>query len=198
MEGLKLRGPTRQANSLISALGATPVGMPVPAMPAALSKGVIDGTVFPWEVTTPLKVAELVDSHTDFSGPRGLYTSFFVFAMNTARYVALPDDLKAVPYANSGLAASQWVGVVMDKGDLPGIEAAKQAGNKMIPLYEAEGVRWKAAAAPLVQAWIDEMNAKGYDGRSDEHTSELQSLMRISSAVVCLKKKRKTHSYINI
>src|SRR3546814_5736223 len=28
-------------------------------------------------------------------------------------------------------------------------------------------------------------------GRSEEHTSELQSLMRISSAVFCLKKKRK-------
>src|SRR3546814_2951451 len=32
----------------------------------------------------------------------------------------------------------------------------------------------------------------GLDGRSEEHTSELQSLMRISSAVFCLKKK-KTH-----
>src|SRR3546814_7797950 len=30
------------------------------------------------------------------------------------------------------------------------------------------------------------------DGRSEEHTSELQSLMRISYAVFCLKKKNKT------
>src|SRR3546814_7142873 len=30
----------------------------------------------------------------------------------------------------------------------------------------------------------------GYSGRSDEHTSELQSLMRISYAVFCLKKKQ--------
>src|SRR3546814_4171666 len=30
------------------------------------------------------------------------------------------------------------------------------------------------------------------DGRSEEHTSELQSLMRISYAVFCLKKKKKT------
>src|SRR3546814_7752395 len=93
MEGLKLRGPTRQANALISALGATPVGMPVPAMPEALSKGVIDGTVIHWEGTTPLNVAELVDSHTDFAGPRGLYTSYFVFAMKTTRYEALPAAL---------------------------------------------------------------------------------------------------------
>src|SRR3546814_6163044 len=30
--------------------------------------------------------------------------------------------------------------------------------------------------------------------RSEEHTSELQSLMRISYAVFCLKKKKKNHS----
>ncbi|MPZ12308.1 MAG: C4-dicarboxylate ABC transporter [Kiloniellaceae bacterium] len=164
MAGLKLRGPTRQANALISALGATPVGMPVPAMPEALSKGVIDGTAIPWEVTTPLKVAELVDSHTYFAGTRGLYTSFFVFAMNKARYEALPDDLKAVLDANSGLAASKWVGQVMDTGDAPGIEVAKKSGNRMIMLEEAEVERWKAAAAPLVEQWIAEVTAKGYDG----------------------------------
>src|SRR3546814_10397594 len=34
-------------------------------------------------------------------------------------------------------------------------------------------------------------------GRSEEHTSELQSLMRISYAVFCLKKKRKNRHQIN-
>src|SRR3546814_1589371 len=38
------------------------------------------------------------------------------------------------------------------------------------------------------------------DGRSEEHTSELQSLMRISNAVFCLKKKKEplsaSHNYI--
>src|SRR3546814_8110036 len=33
------------------------------------------------------------------------------------------------------------------------------------------------------------------DGRSEEHTSELQSLMRISYAVFCLKKKTKITHY---
>src|SRR3546814_4731600 len=32
--------------------------------------------------------------------------------------------------------------------------------------------------------------------RSEEHTSELQSLMRISYAVFCLKKKFNTHYYV--
>src|SRR3546814_1637529 len=34
--------------------------------------------------------------------------------------------------------------------------------------------------------------------RSEEHTSELQSLMRISYAVFCLKKKRTTLRYMNL
>src|SRR3546814_9162975 len=36
------------------------------------------------------------------------------------------------------------------------------------------------------------LDAAGTAGRSEEHTSELQSLMRISYAVFCLKKKKKT------
>src|SRR3546814_2662608 len=41
-----------------------------------------------------------------------------------------------------------------------------------------------------------------YGGRTEEHTSELQSLMRISYAVFCLKKKTKKitstqHTYVN-
>src|SRR3546814_7673259 len=39
-----------------------------------------------------------------------------------------------------------------------------------------------------------EMGAVGYVIRSEEHTSELQSLMRISYAVFCLKKKTRTTS----
>src|SRR3546814_3607411 len=35
-------------------------------------------------------------------------------------------------------------------------------------------------------------------GRSEEHTSELQSLMRISYAVFCLKKKNNTQSHLRV
>src|SRR3546814_6230819 len=38
----------------------------------------------------------------------------------------------------------------------------------------------------------------GIDNRSEEHTSELQSLMRISYAVFCLKQKKFTSHYQSI
>jgi TRAP-type transport system periplasmic protein len=160
MKGLKLRGPSRMVNKLIENLGATPVGMPVPAMPDALSKGVIDGTVVPWEVTTPLRVAELVNTHTNFSGNRSLYVTFFIFAMNKAKYDGLPAELKKVIDDNSGPATSKWVGKVMDDGDAPGLAAAKARGNNIVTLDATETARWKEQAKKVNDGWIAEMNAK--------------------------------------
>src|SRR3546814_8961781 len=45
---------------------------------------------------------------------------------------------------------------------------------------------------PANPDFVDWLAVDRYDGRSEEHTSELQSLMRISYAVFCLKKKNKT------
>src|SRR3546814_3233252 len=42
------------------------------------------------------------------------------------------------------------------------------------------------------QMGMDTAQLKRFTRRSEEHTSELQSLMRISYAVFCLKKKKKT------
>ncbi len=60
---MKVRGPTRTVTKLLGALGATPVGMPLPQIPDAMSKGVIDAAVVPWEVTTSVKIDELAKPH---------------------------------------------------------------------------------------------------------------------------------------
>jgi TRAP-type C4-dicarboxylate transport system substrate-binding protein len=165
MKGVKLRAPTRIINELMKTLGATPVGMPVPQMPEALSRGVIDGTVVPWEVTAPLKVAELVNTHTNFEGNRSLYVAFFVFAMNQKKYDSLPADLKKVIDANSGKMASQWVGKVMDEGDAPGLAIAQKRGNAIVTLDAKETARWKQASQSVIDAWIKEMDGKGMNGK---------------------------------
>src|SRR3546814_1085890 len=50
-------------------------------------------------------------------------------------------------------------------------------------LKDRFGVSWQVFPRALIQM----------HKRSEEHTSELQSLMRISDAVFCLKKKKKTN-----
>jgi len=165
LNGMKVRGPTRIITGMLSELGATPVGMPVPAVPEALSKGVIDATVIPWEVTGALKVPELVTNHTTFGG-EALYTTAFIFAMNQAKYDSLPDDLKAVIDNNSGADLSALGGKMMAKADGPSREAAEELGNNIIDLDPDQVAEWKGAAAEVKANWIEDMNGKGFDGQA--------------------------------
>src|SRR3546814_6602657 len=51
----------------------------------------------------------------------------------------------------------------------------------------------QAGEDSAVDPRAEEMAVAGQAARSEEHTSELQSLMRISYSVFCLKKKKYTH-----
>jgi TRAP-type C4-dicarboxylate transport system substrate-binding protein len=163
--GMKIRGASRQVNALLAQLGATAVGMPVPAVPEALSKGVIDGTTIPWEVTKALKIPELVGNHTEFTGPM-LYTVTFVLAMNSAKWAALPDDMKKAIEDNSGLAFSVFAGGVQSDADGPSRQIAVDKGNNIITLDAAQSAEWAKAAEPVTAAWIAEMKDKGIDGQA--------------------------------
>src|SRR3546814_3292589 len=72
-------------------------------------------------------------------------------------------------------------------------------GSLGLVLYEGDAIRASVtfgfhAGGALSDIYIMRNPAKfgGLTGRSEEHTSELQSLMRISSDVFCLKKKQHT------
>ena len=165
LKGMKIRGGSRIINNMLGKLGATPVGMPVPAVTEALSKGVLDGTTIPWEVVPALKVQELVKNHTTFSGAYGLYNSTFAFSMNQGSYDKLPADLKKVIDNNSGIETAALFGRAMDDGDKVGRGLAEKAGNTIVALDEAETKRWRDLAASAVEAdWLTEAKSKGFDG----------------------------------
>jgi TRAP-type C4-dicarboxylate transport system substrate-binding protein len=163
LQGLKIRGGSRLVNQLLELTGATPVGMPVPAVPEGLSKGVIDGTTIPWEVTAALKVPELVDYHTEFEGP-ALYTLTFVLAMNKDAFESMPADLQAVVDAQSGHDFSVFAGGTQADADGPARQLAVENGNEIITVTDT--APWVAAVAPIYDSWVADMNARGIDGQA--------------------------------
>jgi TRAP-type C4-dicarboxylate transport system substrate-binding protein len=166
-KGLKMRAPTRQTNKMLAAFGATPVSMPVPALAEALSKGVVDGCVIPWEVMPSIKAHEMVRFHSETDpASRALYTAVFLFAMNKASYDRLPADLRGVIDANSGLELSGWIGSIWDASAPPARKLAVDRGNTIYTIPAAELARWEKAAAPLFRDWVDEMNRRGADGQA--------------------------------
>jgi len=163
LKGMKIRGGSRLVNELLKLAGATPVGMPVPSVPQALSKGVIDGTTIPWEVTSALKVSELVNNHTEFKGT-ALYTLTFVLAMNKAKYEGLSDDLKKVIDDNSGLNFSVFAAGVQTDADGPARKIAVDRKNNIITVEDT--AEWEALVKPIYQTWVEDVKAKGIDGQA--------------------------------
>lgn len=174
LAGVKLRAPTRVTNMMVTNLGATAVGMPVPAVPESLSKGVIDATILPWEVTAALRTSELVSNHTEFP-EEALYASAFVLAMNKDVYEGLPDDLKAVIDANSGVELSALAGKMSQAADAGARQIAVDRGNTIIELTPEQTEAWKTAAQPTYDTWFGEMTEKGIDGQA--LLDEARSLM---------------------
>ncbi|MFM7343099.1 MAG: TRAP transporter substrate-binding protein, partial [Betaproteobacteria bacterium] len=159
LRGLKMRGPTATVTKMLANMGATPVGMPVPQVPEALSKGVIDGAVIPYEVAPGLKVHELTKYASET--PRGtpaLYTTYFIVPMNRARYDSLPADLKAVIDKNSGREFSAFLGSTQAGNDIPGRKIfAETAGYTITQITAAEVERWKKATDNLDDEWVADM-----------------------------------------
>lgn len=163
LAGLKVRAPSRSIGQALETMGATPVFMPVPALPEALSKGVVDGAVIPWEITIPLKIAELVDNHAETPGPRGLYTSVFVLAMNKAKYEGMPADLRKILDEHTGMRMAEWVGKVWDDIEAPGRTKAAQSGT-VRQLAPDQVAKMRELTASVKGNWIAEMSAAGKDG----------------------------------
>src|SRR3546814_4610453 len=109
-----------------------------------------------------------------------------------------------LPFSSDGDAIDFSLGVINWK------EAAPAAQEEELQLSVEQALRSAPPLTAPVPVWADgpvssplddEEAAPGFaaldetpaDPRSEEHTSELQSLMRISYAVFCLKKKNNQH-----
>lgn len=164
LKGLKLRFPTRLAGEALKALGASPIGMPVPQVPESLAQGVIDGAVVPWEVVPSIKVHELVKYHTEIPGSPTFYTASFMLAMNKAKYEGLPDDLRRVVDAQSGIAFATEAGKMFDDIGVSISGMVKARGNTITTIEETEKAKWMTATEPVIDSWIKQMQGRSIDG----------------------------------
>ena len=153
---------------MLSALGATPVQMPLPGVSDAISKGVIDGAMVPWEGLPAIRLQEFAKSHLDApDGQMKFANSLFAFLMNQGKYDSLPADLKKVIDANSGPAVSAWAGGTgFDKVVPAHHKLAADRGNAVKKLDVAEYQRWVKAASQVDDDWVKEVTAKGANGKA--------------------------------
>jgi TRAP-type C4-dicarboxylate transport system substrate-binding protein len=166
VKGLKLRTPSRTGAWLIQAWGAEPVGMPIPALPQALSKGVVDGALIPFEIIPPFKLQQLTKYSVLGADGSRFGTSVFLFAMNKARYEGMPADLRAIIDANSGAKLAREIGRNWDSIEEPGRKAQLGSGGEIIGLDAKAKAGFDRPAKTVVDRWIAEAKKRGIDGEA--------------------------------
>lgn len=157
LAGMKLRAAGTGV-PVLKALGAAPVGMPMPEVPQAVQTRVIDGTMTSREVLQDFRLAETLKYVTDY--PSVVVT--FAAVMDQKRWDALPADVKKV-IDELADEMPTWTGRYHDEQNVGGALAWAKKEHKLevVPLAAGEKAAWDAKLAPMVDAWIAEMGAKG-------------------------------------
>lgn len=157
LKGLRIRAPSPAVQMMLENLGASPVGMPPTDVYENLQKGVLDGTVFPWDAVGAFKLYEVLKYHLDARA----YTTSFFFVMNQKSYEALPADVRKAIDDLSGEALIPKFGPWWAQWDAPGLEAAKARGNEIVPLSNAERAKWQEAMKPVTEAYLADLEKNG-------------------------------------
>ena len=162
LDGLEVRAASQTVAAMLEALGAVPVGMPVPQVYEALARGVVDGAWLPWTIMRPFRLHEVTRYHTEVS----LGCTPFVLTMNKARYGGLPADVRQILDDTTGMALAGRLGRLWQEDENAGRDIAVGRGHLIVPLDAAERGRWRAATASVADAWVAKVDAMGYDGRA--------------------------------
>lgn len=156
IKGVDLRG-SGGAAQVLAAWGANPVGMPMPATPEALQKGVVKGLLSSLETMKDFKFAEMCAYVTMTN------TAIYPFAvvMNMDKWNALPKDVQQV-MDDMIVEQSEWTGKYMDAHVKKAIEWSKKTHNvEFITLNYTQKAYWDQRLKPLTQKWIENATAKG-------------------------------------
>lgn len=163
MAGLRIRTPSPAVSEMLSALGAAPQGLPPGEVYENLQRGVIDGTVFPWDPVASFGLNEVLTHHLDF----GAYTVSFFFVMNETSFDRLSPEAQACIDEHSGDALVPRFADWWDEWDEPGREQAVEAGHEIIALSDEERARWREALQPMIAAYIETVKGEGVENAEE-------------------------------
>jgi TRAP-type transport system periplasmic protein len=157
MKGLKIRGHGTSA-LIVKAFGGTPVPMPMPETYQSIQKGVVDGSLYPFEANKGWKLGEVVDYITaDFSAA---YTTSFFVVMNKDKWKKISKkDQKIIEQINE-----EWIvkhGEAWDSSDMEGIKYFLNQGGQVIGLDKKEAENWQKAVAPVIDDYVKKGKEKG-------------------------------------
>jgi TRAP-type C4-dicarboxylate transport system substrate-binding protein len=172
LAGLRIRTGGGQLSEIVKALGAVPVALSVPETYNALERGVVEGTILPYEAAKAFKLAEVTKHVVDVR----MFTASQFTVMNLDKYNSLPPDLKKVIDELSGVWGAEYAGAIWDKGEEEGIDAIAKAGVQLHKLSDAQRSAWTEKTKSVEVEWVTSMEAKGLPAK--QALADLKDLLK--------------------
>jgi len=160
LKGMRIRA-TGSVARIVGALGATPVAMPMPDTYDALSRGVVEGVVCPFEALEGWRLGEVVKFTTQNFVAANSLAMFVVMNKETWNSLS-PEIQKIIEKINE-----EWIpkqAAVWDEVDKSGLEFVGKRAHKIIPLSTEQQGQWAKAVRPLLDDYVNRMKAKGLPG----------------------------------
>jgi len=160
VEGMKIRASGSAKELLLKKLNAVPVLMPTPEVYESLSRGTIDGVLFPFNSLAPYEIDKLSKTGTIGSN----FGSFVAnWVISEKRFQSLPPamqkDLTAM-----GEEFTKSVCKQVEKDEAGDIEKTKAAGVKLSPLSKADQELLARTAGEVSNEWAQTLDRRGKSG----------------------------------
>ena len=158
LKGMKIRVAGGSIVNVVKALGAAPVVLPPADTYDALSKGVVDGALYPWMAVQLLNLYEILD-YTTLNYSTSVAAAGFV-VMNKSKWDSFsPDIQKIIDQLSEEYAVK--MSTVWDEKDEESIKLATTKKHQIITLSKEEDERWHKQVTPVYDAYVKEKGAKG-------------------------------------
>ena len=152
LAGLKIRVAGATAAEVATALGATPVQMPISQVYNALQTGLIDGVFTGASTLIDFKLDEVADALV-LGAPLGRLAFYTV--LNKGVYDGLPADQKAAVDAASGLGVSESAETAwLATANAALVAARADKANTVVDLSADEVAAFSAAVAGVVDSYV--------------------------------------------
>jgi TRAP-type C4-dicarboxylate transport system substrate-binding protein len=160
IEGMKIRASGSAKELVLKKLKAIPVLMPTPEVYESLSRGTIDGVLFPFNSLAPYDIHKL--SKTGTIGEN--FGSFVAnWVISEKRWATLPAGVQQELTA-MGEQITKSTCTQVEKDEAGDIEKVKAAGVKLITLSAADKAVVQTVMQDVSKDWADNLDKRGKSG----------------------------------
>lgn len=160
IKGKNIRPAHSTMARFVNSLGGSSVQVPAPEAREALARGSADAVTFPYEAMKIFNIAEETKFHNDMP----LYLSAQVMLLNKASYDGLSDEQRTIIDNHCTPEWSKRFSAGWADYDNGVREEIMNNPEHTVYTPTAEEVQlWRDAAVPTLEAWKEDVKAKGYD-----------------------------------